>query len=254
MYYCQCWHVCIRQHFKSRQIKIIIIIITILALSQSITWFSLTTWSVMADLCLFVSEAFLIPPLKGIPSPIFSTSSLCFLTLVLCGVFVSPTYIPSQLLQSMVYTPSLGSTLSLGQTKSLLKVVCGFIAMLTPLFIRILTTFSISPFTYGSTTICLVLTSSLSFYSWSSPASVPSCWLMLFAHCGYPHTFKASLMVSFVLSASSDTILSHLSVSVLATPIFWSMESVIWIDIQVLVGVCLFPVHQRLHTSILLPH
>ena len=53
---------------------------TILALSQSgsqsITWFSLTTWAVMAVLCLSISEAFLFPLVKGIPSPIFSTSSL----------------------------------------------------------------------------------------------------------------------------------------------------------------------------------
>ena len=60
----------------------------ILALSQSIRWFSVTTWTVMADLCLSISEAFLFPLVKGMPS-IFSTSSLCSLTLVFGkGIFL----------------------------------------------------------------------------------------------------------------------------------------------------------------------
>ena len=54
---------------------------TILTLSQSITRFFLTTSSVVAYLRLSVSEGFLFFLVKGIPSPIFSTSFLLTLTL-----------------------------------------------------------------------------------------------------------------------------------------------------------------------------
>ena len=132
--------------------------------------------------CIFVCYAFLFPLVKGMPSPIVSTSSLCSLTLVLSSLFVSTTYFPSQLLQAMVYTPSLWSAVSLGKTKNFLKVLCllGFLLLLYHLVLD---------------------------------------W----CYCWYPHTFKASLMVSlsFALSASSETILSHLCKSVLIKHIFW---------------------------------
>ena len=177
---------------------------------------------VMADLCLSVSEAFLFLIMKCIPSPIFSTSSLCSFSLVLISHFVSAIYFQSQLLQSMVYTSSLGSTLSLGWINSLLKVVHCFISIMCPLFIRIQSTFCISPFTYGRTTITILSCSSLYYFLSVFYFCAILVWTDVIAHCGSPQTFKASLMVSLscALCTSSNTILSHLSMTVLITPIF----------------------------------
>ena len=95
---------------------------TIFALSQSMTWFSFTAWSVRAEPhislcdCLFLSLVYTVDLLT------FSASDQCSLTRTSSFLFVSPTYFLSHPLQSMVYTPSLGSVLSLGWTRRLFRV------------------------------------------------------------------------------------------------------------------------------------
>ena len=81
-----------------------------------------------------------------------------------------------------------------------------------------------NPWTYGSTAMLLLLSFSTVFFLMLS-----SIFVFIFVctvdmvHCGYPHLARASLMcsLSFRLSSSSVTSVSHLSSNVRITPIFW---------------------------------
>ena len=109
---------------------------TILALSQTMTWFSFTEWSVRAEPHISLCECLFLSLVYTIASLTFSASDRCSLTRTFNFLFVSPIYFLSQPLQSMVYTPSLGSVLSLGWTRRLFRVECGFMAVTIPLFYR----------------------------------------------------------------------------------------------------------------------
>ena len=64
------------------------------------------TWSVIANFQLSVSDGLLGSLVKDLPFLVFSTSSLCALTLVFNFLLVSPTYLFSH--PPMVYTPFTG--------------------------------------------------------------------------------------------------------------------------------------------------
>ena len=107
---------------------------TILALSQSITWFSFTEWSLRAEPpislcdCLLYTQCFTD----------FPCLSLVLLNSHFQFSFHSPIYFLSHSLQStMVYIPSLGSVLSLGPSRNLFRIECGFMTVTIPLFLNI---------------------------------------------------------------------------------------------------------------------
>ena len=99
-----------------------------------------------------------------------------------------------------------------------------FIAVFTPYFFMIRDVVSDNPWTYGSTTMPLLLSFSTVFFMMLS-----SFFVFIFlctvdmVHCGYPHLVRVSLMcsLSLLLSSSSDTSVLHLSSNVWITPIFW---------------------------------
>ena len=78
--------------------------LTILALSQSITWFSFMAWSVIADPHISVSDCLCLSLLYLVPLFTFSVSVLCSFTLTFSFLLVSPTYFFGHPEQSMVYT------------------------------------------------------------------------------------------------------------------------------------------------------
>ena len=96
--------------------------------------------------------------------------------------------------------------------------------MFTLYFFMIRDVVSDNPWTYGSTTMPLLFSFSTVFFLMLS-----SFFVFFFlctvdmVHCGYPHLVRASLMcsLSFHLSSSSVTSVSHLSSKVRITAIFW---------------------------------
>ena len=131
--------------------------------------------------------------------------------LVLQSFSFTINYYPSAVTTLAVYgiTPSLWSILSLGPTKSLLKMVCGFITILTPFFLRVLAgspchlfhqSLHIWEHHYVYTVIFLLILFFLVFSCFCAFLF----WTDGIAHCGYSHTctFKASLMVSLFLFCS----------------------------------------------------
>ena len=112
---------------------------------------------------------------------------------------------------------------SFGLTCDLLMVLCGFIAVFTLYFFIIRDVVSDNPWTYGSTAMPLLLSFSTVFFMMLS-----SFFVFIFlctadmVHCGYPH-LRAFLVcsLSFCLSASSVTCISHMSSNVRITPILW---------------------------------
>ena len=85
---------------------------TIFALSQSMTWFSFTEWSVRDEphisLCLFPVSC-----IHNCFTDFLCLRSVLLITRTFSFLYVSPINL-SQPLQSVVYTPSLESVLSLG--------------------------------------------------------------------------------------------------------------------------------------------
>ena len=96
--------------------------------------------------------------------------------------------------------------------------------MFTLHFFMIRDVVSDNPWTYGSTTMpLLLLFSTVVFLMLSSFFVFIFVCRVDMVHCGYPYLVTASLMcsLSFCLSSSSVTSVSHMSSNVRITPIFW---------------------------------
>ena len=169
-------------------------------------WFFCPTWSVSADWCISVCNYLFLPHC------LFSWYVFhMFCSLTPYYLPVSPIYTISHCMQGIEYTTpaiSWGDLLSLGCTRSCFRVLCGFMDVATPCFLRALFKASETPVMYGIVTI-VYHASPFSFLFFFLPRSVPANFFLtcLKDHSGYPHHFRAQSMcaISSVWSSSKES-------------------------------------------------